>query len=265
MPQPTRPRAAPPLLGDGGACAICPVALFLDVDGVLLAFADTPDGVVVPAALVARLAALHAALDGALALVSGRRIATLDTLFAPLRLPCAGLHGFEQRQSDGSVQACIASAASPTALARLREAAWQIAAQHPGALVEDKGAALALHWRAAPLAAHAFNALATAAAADLPGYHLQPGDCVVEIKPQGADKGAAIDAFMAKPPFAGRTPVFVGDDLTDEHGFARVNRLGGVSVLVGGRTTSAAHYALRDVDAVHAWLGVAHTAPAAAA
>lgn len=256
MPQPTRPRAAPPLLDDGGAGALGPVALFLDVDGVLLTLADAPDAVAVPPALVARLGELHTRLDGALALVSGRRIAVLDALFAPLRLPSAGLHGLERRHGECRWQACVAT---PAALARLREAAQQIAARHPGALVEDKGLALALHWRAAPQAAPALSALATAALASLPGYHLQPGDCVVELKPQGADKGAAIEAFLAEAPFAGRRPVFLGDDLTDEHGFERVNQRGGISVLVGARATSAARYALPGVAAVHAWLGVRRT------
>ena len=239
---------------DRDTSAIGPVALFLDVDGVLLPFADTPADVVAPAALLARLRELHARLDGALALVSGRRIGALDALFAPLRLPCAGLHGLERRHRDRVVDP--APVAAPEALARVRDAALRIAAKHHGALVEEKGPALALHWRAAPRAASEFEALAATAEMELPGYRLQAGNCVIDIRPQGADKGSAIDAFLQEAPFAGRTPVFVGDDLTDEHGFERVNLRGGVSVLVGSRQTSAARYALPDVAAVHTWLGV---------
>lgn len=228
-------------------------ALFLDVDGVLLSFSAAPDRVDVPQPLVARLDALHGLLDGALALVSGRRIETLDTLFAPLRLPSAGLHGLERRNA-GEVQRIDVDA---SALAGVRDAARDIVSRYPGAICEDKGVALALHWRAEPLAAADLQALAATAAMALPGFHLQPGDQVVELKPRGADKGSAIAAFMQEAPFAGKTPAFIGDDLTDEHGFDTVNQAGGASILVGTRTPSAARHALHDVAAVHRWLGVA--------
>lgn len=245
------PRSAPPPLADVGA--LSEIALFLDVDGALLDFADTPDGVVVPPALVARLGELHQRLGGALALVSGRRIETLDALFAPLRLPCAGLHGLERRNGETVEHAPVASA---EALARVREAGLQVAAKYDGALVEDKGPALAFHWRGDELAAADFDALAAMAVMELPGYHLQHGNRVVELKPDGADKGTAIEAFLREPPFAGRRPVFVGDDLTDEHGFELVNLRGGLSILVGPRAPSVARYALHDVAAVRRWLGV---------
>ncbi|HEX2082842.1 MAG TPA: trehalose-phosphatase, partial [Xanthomonadaceae bacterium] len=189
--------------------------MFLDVDGALLPFADTPDGVRVPPSLRTRLGALYEQLDGALALVSGRRIDTLDALFAPLRLPCAGLHGLERRHGDKLEQAPVASA---EALARVREAGLRVAEKYDGALVEDKGPAIAFHWRGDELAAADFEGLAAMAVMELPGYHLQYGNRVVELKPQGADKGTAIDAFLREAPFAGRMPVFVGDDLTDEYG-----------------------------------------------
>lgn len=237
--------APPPLAPDA-------TALFLDVDGVLLDFAAHPDAVRVPAALVARLDALHAALGGALALVSGRSIDTLDALFSPLRLPCAGLHGLERRHRGEVAR----MQADTEALAAVRDAARRVVARYPGAVCEDKGIALALHWRAEPLAAADLQALASSAAMQLPGYHLQAGDHVVELKPASADKGAAIEAFLHEPPFRGRMPVFAGDDLTDEHGFDVVNTHGGVSILVGGRTSSAARHALPDVPAVHRWLGL---------
>lgn len=229
------------------------MTLFLDVDGALIDFADAPDRVVVDAALVARLGSLQRDFGGALALVSGRNIDTLDALFAPLRLACAGLHGLQRRHGEVVEQAPGAPA---EALARIREAGLQVAAKYDGAIVEDKGVALGFHWRADPLAAADFQALAASAAMELGGYHLQHGDHVVELRPQGADKGMAIEAFLREPPFAGRTPAFVGDDLTDEHGFEVVNLRGGTSVLVGSREPSVARYALHDVPAVHAWLGV---------
>lgn len=239
-------RTAPPALVTDAT------ALFLDVDGVLLAFADHPERVAVSPPLLTRLRELHGQLEGALALVSGRAIASLDALFAPLRLPSAGLHGLERR-NEGEV---LRTEVDASALERVRDAARGIVARYPGAVCEDKGVALALHWRGEPLAAADLQALAATAAMELPGYHLQPGDHVVELKAAGADKGSAIAAFLQEPPFAGRTPVFLGDDLTDEHGFELVNLRGGHSVLVGARTPSAAQFGLRDVAAANAWLGV---------
>ena len=246
MPEAHTLRAAPPPIADG-------IALFLDVDGALVEFAAAPDRVVVVEPLLTRLSALYERLDGALALVSGRSIAALDLLFAPMRLPCAGLHGLQRRHGDVLERV---EAVSEEALKRVRNAALGIAAKYDGAIVEDKGVALAFHWRAEPLAAADFEGLAASAVMELQGYHLQYGDQVVELRPAGADKGSAIAAFMAEMPFAGRIPVFVGDDLTDEHGFEEVNLRGGISVLVGSREPSSARHALHDVGAVHRWLGV---------
>jgi len=241
---PTRPRPPPP--ADDWA-------LFLDVDGCLLDFAATPDGAVVDAALRDALLRLSARLGGAMALVSGRSLATLDAMFAPLRVPAAGLHGLERRHGD--LHADIRPV--PPKLAQVREAALSIARKYPGTVVEDKGIALALHWRADPLAATDFEALAATAAMELPDYRLQHGDHVIELRPAGATKGDAIAAFLDEAPFRARMPVFAGDDLTDEHGFEAINAHGGVSVLVGAREPSAARFGLRDVADVHAWLGVA--------
>ena len=129
-----------------------------------------------------------------------------------------------------------------------------------GALVEDKGAALALHWRQAPDAADALRRFADVALPWLQGYRLQPGDPVVELRPATADKGDAIAAFMDEAPFSGRRPVFAGDDLTDEHGFAVVDERDGLSVLVGGRKGSSARYGLRDPADLRAWVGSGNAA-----
>ena len=238
---PRRPR--PPAPADDWA-------LFLDVDGCLLDFADAPDAVTVPHALRATLDVLTRRLQGAVALVSGRSLASIDALFAPLDLPASGLHGIERRNRDNNIPA----PATPPAMDAIRDEARQVARGHPGALVEDKGPALALHWRVAPQAATALRAFADAALPRLPGYCLQHGDSVVELRPAHGDKGNAILALMEEAPFRGHVPVFVGDDLTDESGFAIVNARGGISVLVGDREPSAAHYGLPDPEAVRAWL-----------
>lgn len=237
------PRPRPPAPADDWA-------LFLDVDGCLLDFADAPDAVTVPDALRTSLDILSRRLRGALALVSGRTLASVDRLFTPLQLPAAGLHGLEWRSASGQASA----PPTPSALAAIREEAMQIASSYPGALVEDKGAALGLHWRAAVPAAAALRTFAEVALPRLPGYCLQHGDHVIELRPAANDKGSAILALLDEPPFCGRVPVFAGDDLTDESGFAVVNARGGLSVLVGGREPSAAHYALRDPAAVRHWL-----------
>lgn len=225
-------------------------ALFLDVDGCLLDFSADPRAVRVPPRLPGVLEALGKRLGGALALVSGRPLHCLDALFDPLRLPAAGLHGLERR----SDRASRGAPAAPAALADVRAEAEALAGHWPGVVVEDKGAALGLHWRAAPNAGDALRDFADAALPRLPGYQLQHGNQVVELRPADGDKGSAIDALLDEPPFRGRVPVFAGDDLTDESGFAVVNRRGGLSVLVGGREPSAAHYALRSPEAVRRWL-----------
>jgi trehalose 6-phosphate phosphatase len=228
-------------------------ALFLDVDGTLLEIAPGPDEVVVAPGLAGLLAAVAGRLGGALALVSGRSIARLDELFTPLRLPAAGLHGRERRRADGRT---LRAAAAPRALAAARAAFTAFAHDHPGALVEDKGPGVALHWRRAPRAEEAARALAERVARDLgPGFRALHGRRVAEVLPAGGDKGAALAAVMQEPPFAGRIPVFVGDDSTDEDGFAAANRLGGLSIRVGdGARPTAARARAAGVAALRAWL-----------
>ncbi|MFD0725772.1 trehalose-phosphatase [Lysobacter brunescens] len=226
-------------------------ALFLDIDGSLVEFASRPESIVVPAALRSTLSRLSEWLDGALALVSGREVHTIDTLFAPLRLPVAALHGHALRTADGVLRQTTPIAAMPAVVAD----AATLCRQHAGALVEDKGVSIALHWRNTPAAEIPLRAFAEAALARLPGYRLQPGHCVIELVPACADKGSAIAALLEEPPFHGRRPVFVGDDLTDEPGFRTVNARGGISVLVGVRADSAARHALPDPASVRDWLG----------
>jgi trehalose 6-phosphate phosphatase len=237
-------------------------ALFLDVDGTLLEIAARPQAVTVPADLRERLRALHLAAGGAVALISGRTIAALDELFAPLALPSAGLHGFERRDASGAYR--TRPLPSPAALQSARAAMLELARRHSGLLLEDKHFALALHYRGAPwleeTVIQTMQAVAAGVAGDL---ELQHGKMVVELRPAGATKAEAVAAFLAQRPFAGRTPVFLGDDLTDEPAFELVNGLAGLSVLVGSRP-SAARVHLADVAAVRSWLAQLETDSAAA-
>lgn len=225
-------------------------ALFLDVDGTLLDFSTSPAEVRVDPAIIRALERLHGGLGGALALVSGRTLDQIDRLFAPLQLPAAGLHGLQRRDGADAEPA----AEAPPPLRRWRDRAEALAARYPGALVEDKGPALALHWRGNPAAEPALQALADEALPSLPGFRLQPGNHVVELRPGGADKGSAIAALLQTDPFRNRRPVFVGDDHTDESGFEVVLDHDGLAVLVGDRQPSLARHGLRDPHAVRAWL-----------
>lgn len=236
-------------------------ALFLDVDGCLLDFALRPDAVEVPSSLLGALTGWHQRLGGALALVSGRTLVQLDQLFWPLKLPAAGLHGLELRDLEGTMRAPFPD----PGLAAVRRNAQRLAADFQGSMVEDKSAGLALHWRGAPSAAGAMQDFAQDALRQLPGYRLQPGDHVLELRPEGPDKGSAIARLLEQPPFQGRTPVFAGDDLTDEHGFDVVNERGGISVLVGNRLGTHARHGLPTPTAVREWLGAADPVHAAVA
>ena len=226
-------------------------AFFVDFDGTLVELASTPDGVEVAPRVREVLAALWRLTNGAVAVVSGRGIDDLDTLLAPLRLPIAGLHGAERRDAEGVARRLGFNAEMVMQMAGVLA---ETVRANPGMLLETKGAGLALHYRNAPDK----EAAARAATERLveqhsAAYMLQPGKMVFEIKPNNVDKGRAIQAFLAEAPFAGRRPVFVGDDLTDEKGFAVVNQHDGVSIKIGpGQTIAGAR--LASVDALLGWL-----------
>lgn len=203
-------------------------ALFLDFDGTLVDLAPQPESVVIPAGLVGTLAALSTYLGGGLALISGRPIDQIDTFLSPLQLPAAGVHGAERRTAKGEMTFL---ATHP--LEKVEEAALSLAARHPRLRVENKRGSIALHYRQAPeLESQCIDAMQAAVEAS-PGLTLLRGKMVVEAKPGGASKGHAIEAFLQEPAFAGRCPVFIGDDFTDEVGFATVQRLQGLGIKVG--------------------------------
>src|SRR6202040_1574586 len=159
-------------------------------------------------------------LGGALALVSGRSIEYLDALFAPLRLPAAGLHGVERRKASGAVHG---ASFVDSQLDLVRVALKSLVRAHPGTLLEDKGRTIAVHFRMAPQVESSVRDTVAAVASQLgSNYHVQEGNMMLEIKPRGFTKGSAIKAFMQEPPFSGRRPVFVGDDLTDQDAFKGV-------------------------------------------
>lgn len=225
-------------------------AFFFDVDGTLLAIATTPAGVVVDDRLKQTLGQLATAAEGAVAFISGRPIAEVDRLFAPLRLPTAGQHGIERRDKAGKLRRY----AKPSRhIAAIEARLAPLAARHPGLLLEAKGYTLAVHYRQVPSLGGYLHRLLRELVNSAADLRLQRGKMVLEIVPVGSDKGTTIMKFMSEPPFRGKIPVFLGDDVTDEYGFAAVNELGGHSIKVGpGR--SAARWRLPNVHAVRAWL-----------
>jgi len=228
-------------------------ALFLDVDGTLLEIAETPQSVRVPSTLKPLLVSLSFRLDGALALISGRTLNDLDHLFAPLRFCAAGMHGSERRDAAGRV---IRPQLGPCRLNGAREHLQQFTRQHEGLLLEDKGHGLAVHFRRAPhLSWEVRTAVSLACQQAGSGFTVQAGKCVFEIRPAACTKGTSIRAFMERPPFADRLPIYIGDDLTDEDGFAVVNEIGGISIRVGEAAPgSAAQHSLPGVRNVLRWL-----------
>lgn len=237
---------APPLL----AVDSSKYAFFFDVDGTLAAIQPEPDAVTIPLDVRHNLQKLADHCEGALALVSGRPISQLDTLAAPLVLPLAGVHGAELRDAANNLHRVELPADVAEPLRQMLEDGMKTL---PGTLLEAKGMAFALHYRQAPQFEKDVLALAESAVAQFAALTLQPGKCVVEIKPHGTDKGAAINTFMQHAPFHGRIPVFVGDDLTDEKGFQTVNALQGISVKVGEGSTNAA-FRLAEVTDVYDWI-----------
>lgn len=223
------------------------VALFLDFDGTLVDIAASPDAVTLPQRMSERLERLSRRLGGALALVTGRSIENLQNFLGPLAVHLAGSHGGDVRapgdialRNGEPVSLPVAEALSRFALAN-------------SLLYEGKAHGAALHYRARP----ELESVACGFAAELAKAHglvTKAGKCVIELVWPGADKGGAVDLLAARAPFKGAVPVFIGDDVTDEDGFAACTRLGGFGIAVGERASAAARYHLATVKDVHTWL-----------
>lgn len=234
--------APPPALLEGAA-------LFLDFDGTLAPLADSPDAVHVDDALLALLADLRDRLNGRLAIVSGRSVATLRDLgFADFML--AGTHGLEFARPGEAVD----GPARLPAIDAVEAAVTAFAADKPGLLAERKSISVGLHYRGAPQWGAEAAALADRLAATH-GLIVQRGKMLVELRPGGADKGSAVRTLMAQPRMIDAIPVFIGDDVTDEEGFAAAADLGGAGILVGPPRSTAATFSLEQVAAVRHYLG----------
>ncbi|MCD2513432.1 trehalose-phosphatase [Comamonas endophytica] len=220
------------------------MALFLDLDGTLIEIAPTPDAVHVPPELLQVLSALSARLGGALACVSGRAFGELERLVGSSGIALAGSHGAE----------LLAPALPDPRIARMVRECKDALQAWPGALVEQKPCGLALHWRLAPAAEGAVRALGAQLAQQLATHHLKEGKMVLELVPQGANKGSALRALMQQPPWRGRQPVFVGDDYTDISAMQAARALGGRAIAVGPRVAEHADAVFDSPAQVLAWL-----------
>ena len=223
-------------------------ALFLDFDGTLAELAPRPELVHVAQGLIPCLAALYEMLGGALAIISGRRLDDLDRFLHPLILPAAGEHGAEQRLPDGQ----LLRLARPDLSAVLARAE-ALAQTHAGLQVEPKSASVALHYRHAPELETLCRQELTTAMAPTAGLELLQGKCVLEVKAAHVNKGLALQSFMRDPPYARRVPLFAGDDVTDEAGFAMAQALGGVGLKVGDGPSVASHRC-DSPQALRSWL-----------
>ncbi len=205
------------------------IALLLDVDGTMVDIAPRPDEVHVPDDLCRALARLLERTDGALALVSGRPIRDIDGLFSPLILPVVGGHGAEMRVRDEKAFSSVEPLPEPlrAALARAQDF-------DPGIVIEDKGYSVGLHYRNAPQAAERLRAHIAAVRAEFADEMTEvlPGKALFEVKRPGVDKGNGVRQLLKNSPFAGRKPVFIGDDVTDAAVFAILPELGGIGFSV---------------------------------
>ncbi len=229
-------------------------ALFLDVDGTLLDIAPGPDAVVVPPDLPSVLSRLKDRAGGALALVTGREISFIDRLFAPLELAVAGIHGAELRFPDGTVKSAPVHPDLPGIIGQL----YGFAGQYPGLLVEPKGRAVAIHYRKNPeMAEDVENLVHELVQKSAPGLEIQPGKMVFEVRPAKADKGRAISILLEQEPYAGRRPLVLGDDWTDEPAFRTANARDGRSIRVGrDKRPTEANETIADPAAVRRWLAL---------
>ncbi|HEX8654283.1 MAG TPA: trehalose-phosphatase [Allosphingosinicella sp.] len=228
-------------------------ALFLDFDGTLVELAEAPDAIRVPGELAGLLRSLATRLGGRLALVSGRALADLDRHIHCPGVAVSGSHGLELRLADGRVLPVTRPEALDAAGEEIRRFAE---AAGDGLIVEEKPASVALHFRRVPEREAEVAALVDRLAART-GLLVQRGKMVAELRPAGADKGDALAALMREPRFAGARPLFMGDDLTDEHAFESAAALGGAGVLVGPQRETAARYRLPGVAEVARWLRAA--------
>jgi trehalose 6-phosphate phosphatase len=235
------PRPLPPLAANA--------AFFIDFDGTLVEIAAKPHLVEVEPRVREILQALSDRYDKAVAIVTGRPLEEVEIFLAPVSLPVAAEHGSVRRDATGRLHEDESAGGVVNAIA---DRLGPVARSNPGLLLERKKTSVALHFRERPDLAEKCAAAAEEVASQLPHVVVLPGKMVFELRPDGIDKGTAVRAFLGEVPFRGRMPVYAGDDVTDEHAFAVVNDLGGVTIKIGEGETMARYRT--DRDGLLAWL-----------
>ena len=223
-------------------------AFFVDFDGTLVDIAAMPDLVHVEPRVGNLLEALTQDLSGAVAVITGRPLGTVDAFLAPLKLPVAAEHGLVRRDAAGSLHV------EDSALASMNTASNRLGrfeAEHEGVILERKRVSVALHYRLRPELGEACEAAALGAIRGEPALEVLRGKMVFEVRPRGLNKGTAVSAFLAEMPFQGRLPIFAGDDVTDEDAFKVVNAKGGITIKIGDGETTAQYRT--DRDGLFAW------------
>lgn len=229
--------------------AIPLLAIFTDFDGTLVELADTPDSIQVDDTLADQIQRAVTELDSAFAVLTGREISDIDKYLAPLHLPIAGAHGTQRRRADGFVE--TVDPAAVLGAEQIAQALESLVIANPSLILEPKEGAVALHYRQAPELEDAVRIAMEEAVHNVPDFTLVPGKMVLEARPRAASKGEALRAFMREEPFIGRTPIFIGDDTTDEDAFIAAQDLGGVGIKLGDGET-AARMRIPNVASVHA-------------
>jgi trehalose 6-phosphate phosphatase len=224
-------------------------AFFIDFDGTLVDIAPRPELVHVEPRVRDLLSALSNRFGQAVAVITGRPLDVVDGFLAPLTLAVGAEHGSVRRDASGRIHADTRGAEAVEAAAHQLE---PLALANPGLLLERKMVSVALHYRQRPELAGLCAAAVAEAVAASPDLVILPGKMVFELKPKGVDKGVAVRAFLEEAPFKGRVPVYIGDDVTDEHAFAAVNALGGITIKIGDGDTQAQYRT--DREGLFAWL-----------
>ena len=225
------------------------LAIFTDFDGTLVELAETPEAIDVPATLAEQLERTMREFDSAFAVLTGREIADIDRYLSPLHIPVAGAHGTQRRRADGTMD--IIDPAALTGAEEIAHAVQPLVMAHPALIMETKEGAVALHYRRAPELEDAVRVAMEEVVQAAADFTLVPGKMVIEARSRSVSKGTALRAYMQEEPFAGRTPIFIGDDTTDEDGFIAAQDLGGIGIKLGEGDT-AARMRIADVTSVHA-------------
>ena len=227
------------------------LAIFTDFDGTLVELAERPDMIDVPDSLASQLERAANEFDMAFAVLTGREIATIDEFLSPLQLPIAGAHGTQRRRADGFLETI--DPAAVLGAEQIAEAMAPLLQAHPDLLLETKEGAVAVHFRQAPELEDTVRLAMEEALHHVTDFTIVPGKMVLEARLKGITKGTALRAFMREEPFLGRTPIFIGDDKTDEDAFIAAQDLGGVGIKLGEGET-AARMRIANVASVHALL-----------